>query len=256
MTKKRGGRVAPLENKIVAAALIVVFAGVLFVVLVGDYVEDAFMEGVNFGSVANVFTSIAQGTLSVVSASGYLGIFVLMLLESSSFPIPSEIILPFSGYLASQDHLSLWLIVLVATVAALAGSLIDYYLGLLLGLDRIKNLRYLPIKDRQLDSAVKWFDRYGPEAVLGVRLIPGFRTLISFPAGIVRMSKTKFLLYTALGCVLWDAILTSAGFYAGAHWEETLTAIRDLTIVAVIALPLVLILYYVVSKRRHERQKS
>lgn len=228
----------------------------LFVVLAGDFVEDAFTQGVNFGSPVNVFSSIAQGALSVISSSGYVGIFVLMLLESSSFPIPSEVILPFSGYLASQGNLNLWLIVFVATLAALAGSLIDYYLGLLLGLERIKNLRYLPIKESQLDSAVRWFDRYGPEAVLGVRMIPGFRTLISFPAGIVRMNKAKFLFYTAFGCILWNTVLTYAGFYAGVHWEAALTAVRDLTIVAVIAISLALILYYGVFKRRREHQSS
>jgi membrane protein DedA with SNARE-associated domain len=256
MLKRKTDRLVNLKSKVLAASLIVIIAGVVLVVLAGDLIEDALIEGTSPGLplLTNVFSYFAQGALNVVSASGYVGIFVLMLLESSSFPIPSEVIIPFSGYLASQGYLNLWLIVGITTIASLAGSLIDYCLGFLLGLERIKKLRYVPIKDSQLESAVKWFNSYGSLAVLGSRLIPGFRTLISFPAGIVRMNMTKFLLCTAFGCILWNTTLAFAGFYAGVYWQEALTTIRYLTITAIIIIPSVLILYYAVFKPRHRRQ--
>jgi membrane protein DedA with SNARE-associated domain len=256
MLKKQTGRLTTLKSKVLATALIVMAIAVICAVLAGDLIEDALIEGTSPGLpfLTNIFSYIAQGTLNVISTSGYTGIFILMLLESSSFPIPSEVILPFSGYLASQGHLNLWLIISITTIAGLAGSLIDYYLGSLLGLEGVKKLRYLPIRDSQLEAAVKWFHTYGSIAILGSRLIPGFRTLISFPAGIVRMNMTKFLLFTAFGCILWNTTLTLAGFYAGVHWQEALIIIRYLTIVAIITIPLILILYYVAFRPSRKRQ--
>jgi membrane protein DedA with SNARE-associated domain len=256
MLKKQTSGLATLKSKVLAAALIVITTGVVFAVLAGDLIEDTLIEGASpcLPLLTDIFSYIGQGALNVISTSGYVGIFILMLLESSSLPIPSEVILPFSGYLASQGHLNLWLIVSITTIAGLAGSLIDYYLGVLLGLEGIKKLRYLSIRDPQLESAVKWFNTYGSLAVLGSRLIPGFRTLISFPAGIVRMKMTKFLSYTVFGCALWNTTLAFAGFYAGVYWQETITMIRYLTIIAIITIPLVLILYYLVLKPRHKRQ--
>jgi membrane protein DedA with SNARE-associated domain len=175
-----------------------------------------------------------------------------MILESSSLPIPSEVILPFSGYLASQGHLNLWLVIAFATVAGLAGSLIDYYLGSLLGLEGIKKLRILPMKQSQLESVAKWFDTYGPLTVFGSRLIPVFRTLISFPAGTVRMRVAKFLLYTGLGCLLWNTTLAYAGFYAGIHWTEIIAVIRPLSITAIATIPSVLIVYYALTRRKRK----
>jgi len=254
--RRKTDRLVTLKRKVLAASLIVIAAGVVFVVLAGDLIEDTLIEGTSPGLplLTNMFSYIAQGALNVISTYGYVGIFILMLLESSSLPIPSEVIIPFSGYLASQGYLNLWLIVGITTIAGLAGSLIDYYLGFLLGLEGIKKLRYLPVKDSQLDSAVKWFNSYGSLAVLGSRLIPGFRTLISFPAGIVRMNVTKFLLCTAFGCVLWNTTLAFTGFYAGVHWQEALIIIRYLTITAIIITPSILILYYAVFKPRLKRQ--
>jgi len=256
LSKEQTSRPTTLKNRAIAIALIIVAVGVVFVVLAGDIIEDALLEGSgpSLPLLTDVFSYLAQGTLSAISAYGYVGIFILMLLESSSIPIPSEIILPFSGYLASQGQLNLGLVIVITTVAGVAGSMIDYYLGFLLGLEGVKKLRYLPIKDSHLELAVKWFNSYGSLAVFGSRLIPAFRTLISFPAGIVRMNKTKFILYTTFGCVIWNTILAFAGFYAGAHWEEALTATRYLAIIAVIAVPLALILYYAVVRPRRKRQ--
>jgi membrane protein DedA with SNARE-associated domain len=252
MLGKQTHRIFTLKSKAIAIAIIVLAVVVVLAKVAGDVIEDAAIEGISpsFPPVTSIFSYIVQGALSITATSGYFGIFFLMLLESSSLPIPSEVILPFSGYLASQGNLNLWLIIAITTMAGTAGSLVDYYLGLALGLEGIKRLRYLPIREKQLQSAVKWFDTYGQLAVFGSRLVPVFRTLISFPAGIVRMPKSRFLSLTVLGCLLWNTILTYAGFYAGVHWEEILSIIRPLSIAAVIAIPAVLILYYALTKMR------
>jgi membrane protein DedA with SNARE-associated domain len=251
-------RTLALKSRVLAGTLAAVIVGLVLAVLVGDIVEDSLIEGANIGLpfLTNIFSYVVQGALSVISGSGYYGIFFLMLLESSSFPIPSEVILPFAGYLASQGHLNLLLIISVTTAAGLAGSLIDYYVGFLLGVEGIKRLRRLPIKKGHLESAVKWFDTYGLIVVFGSRLIPGFRTLVSFPAGIVRMRLTKFLSYTALGCVLWNTILVYTGFYAGVHWEAAVSVIRPISIVAVVTIPSALILYYALIKRRRGNRQN
>ena len=258
MLKEPMRRPVALKNKVLAVVIIVVVVGVIFAVLAGDLIEDASIEGSgpSLSLLTDAFSYLAQGTLSTISTYGYVGIFILMVLESSSIPIPSEVILPFSGYLASQGHLNLWLIIGITTVAGVAGSVIDYYLGFLLGLEGVKRLRYLPVKDSHLELAVKWFNAYGSLAVLGSRLIPAFRTLISFPAGIVRMNKTKFISYTALGCIVWNTILAFAGFYAGVHWQEALTVTRYLAVIAIIAIPSGLILYFAVFRPRRKRQSQ
>jgi len=250
----------PLKSRVIAAALVVTVVALILAVVVGDVFEDALLEGatLNLPPLTSIFSFIVNGSLSVITSSGYYGVFALMILESSSLPIPSEVILPFSGYLASQGYLNLWLVIVFATLAGLAGSLIDYYLGSLLGLDGIKKLRILSIKESQLESVVKWFDTYGTFAVLGSRLIPVFRTLVSFPAGVVRMRVAKFLLYTGLGCLLWNTTLAYAGFYAGTHWSETVAIIRPLSITAIATVSSVLIVYYALTKsrRKHSLRKQ
>jgi membrane protein DedA with SNARE-associated domain len=254
MANPREWGMTGLKSKAIAAALIVIVVALVLAVVVGDVIEDALVEGapISLPPLTSMFSYVVNGSLSLITASGYYGVFVLMILESSSLPIPSEVILPFSGYLASQGHLNLWLIIVFATIAGLAGSLIDYYLGSLLGLEGIKKLKILSIKESQLESVVKWFDNFGTLAVFGSRLVPVFRTLISFPAGIVRMPVAKFLLYTGVGCLLWNTTLTYAGFYAGIHWSETVAVIRPLSITAIATIPTVLIVYYALTKRRHK----
>jgi len=254
MSKSRERAMIPQRSKVIAAALIVTIIALVLLVAVGDVIEDALVEGapVNLPPLTSIFSYIVDGSLSIITASGYYGVFVLMILESSSLPIPSEVILPFSGYLASKGHLDLWLVIVFATLAGLIGSLIDYYLGSLLGLEGVKKLRILSVKESQLESVVKWFDAYGTLAVFGSRLIPVFRTLISFPAGVVRMRLAKFLLYTGLGCLVWNTTLAYAGFYAGIHWSEAVAIIRPLSITAIAIIPSVLIVYYALTRRRRK----
>jgi hypothetical protein len=128
MLKSREQGMTALKSKVIAATLIVMAVALVLAVVAGDVIEDALVEGspINLPLLTSIFSYIVSGSLSVIIATGYYGVFTLMILESSSLPILSEVILPFSGYLASQGHLNVWLIIVAATIAGLAGSLIDY----------------------------------------------------------------------------------------------------------------------------------
>jgi membrane protein DedA with SNARE-associated domain len=156
---------------------------------------------------------------------------VLMVLESSSLPIPSEIILPFSGYLVSLGTLNFWLVVTISTIAGLAGSLIDYTIGMKC-MDAVVNSKTgrLLLSKSRLEIVKRWYEKYRIITVFGSRLIPGFRTLASFPAGAVKMPLKEFVAYTFAGCLTWDVLLTSLGFYVGSNWAQIAGIIRNVLI--------------------------
>ena len=184
---------------------------------------------------------------------GYYGVFGLMVLEASSLPIPSEVVLPFAGYLISTGEYGLDFIIMigVATVAAFIGSLIDYYIGLK-GYQAITKYRLFGrtlCSESQLQTAVNWFTRYGPMMVFAARLVPVFRTIISFPAGAVRMPLAKFAAYTITGCILWNTLLIYVGYYLGNNWAQVAEIAHYLVIVAIVAFA-ALIAYLLVRRRR------
>jgi membrane protein DedA with SNARE-associated domain len=229
---------------------------VLCAVLVIDWVEDTVIEGKGIlpQQLTNLFFSVSQGVTATIYASGYLGILLLMFLEGSSFPIPSEVILPFSGYLVSLGRFDPLLTVLVSTIGGVAGSLLDYFIGLFLGTSFVKRFgRYVLIDEKRLTKLEQWFHAYGWKVVLLSRLIPGVRTLISFPAGIGKMSIPKFLACTTLGCFTWNFILIYMGFYLGKHWQQIIETSNYLSII-VIAASLIIIGFLIWKKseaRKH-----
>jgi len=200
---------------------------IVVLLILGDTLEDTLIEGGSFSAtpLALLFNFIITFTQNItvgISSWGYAGIFSLMLLESSSLPIPSEVVLPFAGYLISQGQLNLWITISIATLAGVTGSLIDYYIGLkgISLLAQRKILGRLLFSEARLETAEKWFKRYGVLAVFLSRMVPGFRTLVSFPAGAMKMLLPKFVLYTIAGCLVWNAVLVCIGVYLGANWRE------------------------------------
>ena len=190
-----------------------------------------------------------------VSSWGYGGVFGLMILEASSLPIPSEIILPFAGYLVSLGHLDFWLTLIVATVAAVAGSLIDYFIGLK-GVEVLTKYRLLGraiFSENQLKIAAGYFSKYGSAMVFFGRLIPAVRTLISFPAGAVRMPLAKFLAYTIAGCILWNSLLIYVGYYLGRKWEEV-ASVSHYLVIAVVATVVAVFAVYLVRRRKRVKK--
>lgn len=164
-----------------------------------------------------------------VAESGYLGIALLMLLENLFPPIPSELIMPMAGFAAADGHLRLPLVILSGSSGSLAGAMVWYYVGRWVGRERLKKFaarhgRLLTVAPADIDRAAEWFAKHGKGSVFFGRLVPAVRTLISVPAGISNMPLRSFVLFSALGTVLWTSFLAIAGhqlkdrYEAVSHW--------------------------------------
>jgi membrane protein DedA with SNARE-associated domain len=168
---------------------------------------------------------MATWVISTISATAYWGIVFLMVIENVFPPIPSEVIMPLAGFMATQDRLALLGVILAGTLGSVLGALPLYYLGRKIGEERLKRLadrhgRWLTVSREDLDKAKAWFDRHGGMAVLLCRLVPGIRSLISIPAGIQGMPLAAFLLFTTIGAGLWTALLTLTGYWLGANFRQ------------------------------------
>jgi membrane protein DedA with SNARE-associated domain len=163
------------------------------------------------------FTDLIFNTIvNLLNQTGYLGIFGLMVMESATLPIPSEVVLPLGGYLVSQGRLEFWSTVAVATVGSLVGTMVDYGIGYYLGRPAV--LRYgriVRFSEKRLETTEKWFASHGKSVVLLARFVPLLRTLIAFPAGLVKMDLKRFLVYSAVGILIWDIALVYLGELAG-----------------------------------------
>lgn len=188
-----------------------------------------------------------------VQSGGYIGIFLAMVLESACIPLPSEVIMPFGGFLAWAGHLQLWMVIVMGTLGNIVGSLVAYYVGKLGGRAVITRYgRYIHITERHLKKAEQWFDRRGEWAVFIGRLLPGIRTFISLPAGIAQMNVVKFTLFSSIGSLPWVAALAYAGYQLGQNWEGIRTYTHPLIYVA--AAVVVLLAGTVVYRRRPETE--
>jgi membrane protein DedA with SNARE-associated domain len=166
-------------------------------------------------------TQFINFILGLISTSGYLGVFLLMVLESAVMPIPSEVVMPFAGYLASTGTFDLTLIVLVGTLGNLVGSLIAYYVGLRVGRAAIlKYGKYVLLRESHLVIAENWFKKYGSNVIFFSRMTPIVRTVISLPAGISKMNLKKFSILTFLGSLPWTFALAFLGFFLGNNWGQ------------------------------------
>ena len=199
-----------------------------------SYLEDV-AETAGVGTTEGLMSLVAdmpKRVISLASQAGYTGIFVLMLLEAAALPVPSELILPFAGYLVFRGDLNFWLVILWSTLAALVGSFVDYYLGMRVGEAFFTGKSKLPFIDAaHLRRVGVWFSRYGYVAVIFLRLVPAARVLISFPAGVYRMNKIEFAMCTLAGCLPWNMTLVYLGWYLGALWSTVLDAFRYVNIV-------------------------
>jgi len=162
---------------------------------------------------------------SVLNTLGYSGIVFLMFIENVFPPIPSELVMPLSGYVAARGDLSLVGVVVAGMVGSVLGALPLYYLGYFLGEERLANWadtygRWLMLSGEDVRRSGHWFNKRGRWAVLIGRLVPGIRSLISIPAGVSKMSLAVFLFYTALGTATWAFILALLGYVLGEHYER------------------------------------
>lgn len=184
---------------------------------------------------------------------GYIALFILMVLENMNIPIPSEIILGFAGFLVSQELLSFWPTVGVATVAGLVGSLISYYMGYCGGRDFIlRHTQKGGLTAKKMIAAKDWFEHYGGIAVLTGRLLPGVRTFISLPAGIAQFPLMEFIMLTIIGTIPWTIFLVYVGAVLGHNWQMIFDYKWEILIGGVFISLLAGFLYYL-FQRIHKR---
>ncbi|TAL86160.1 MAG: DedA family protein [Rhodanobacter sp.] len=163
---------------------------------------------------------LASAVIAVISRMGYLGIVLLMGIESACIPLPSEIIMPFAGYLVFKGTLVLWMVALAGAIGCVLGSWLAYAVGAWGGRPLAERYgKYVLISPDDLDLADRWFQRYGGIIIFVGRLLPVIRTFIAFPAGVARMPLWRFSLYTFLGSFIWCWALAWMGLKLGEHWD-------------------------------------
>jgi membrane protein DedA with SNARE-associated domain len=177
--------------------------------------------------IAKIIEILSAFIVATISTLGYAGVVLLMAIESACIPLPSEIIMPFSGYLVYTGRFNLWLVGVAGAFGCVVGSWVAYWVGMYGGRPLIEKYgRYVLVSHHDLDLADRWFARYGEIIVFASRLLPVVRTFIAFPAGVARMNMTRFTLYTFLGSLPWCIGLAYVGQLLGEQWDknETLKA--------------------------------
>jgi membrane protein DedA with SNARE-associated domain len=169
--------------------------------------------------ITSVLELLGRLIISIISRGGYLGIVLLMAIESACIPLPSEVIMPFSGYLVSVGRFNLTAVALAGAIGCNVGSLVAYAVAARGGRPLAEKYgTYFLVSRQDLESADRWFARYGDRAVFFARLLPVIRTFIAFPAGIARMNFLRFHIYTFLGSLPWCWALAYAGLKLGGRW--------------------------------------
>lgn len=173
------------------------------------------------GLIEAIISELSRFVIACISKFGYTGIFLTMAIESACIPLPSEIIMPFSGYLVTTGQFTMLGVTLAGAVGNVVGSIAAYYAGVWGGRPFVERYgRYVLVSHRDLDIADRWFLKYGEAAVFFSRMLPVVRTFISLPAGIARMNFPRFVLFTFLGALPWCYLLAYVGVKMGEHWED------------------------------------
>jgi len=203
----------------------------------------------------SILHHLGEIAINWINSIGYLGILIGMIFESACIPIPSEMIMPFGGYLVSTGHLNLIGVILAGTIGNLIGSLLAYAVGYWGGIRFIDRFgKYVFLSQKHLASAERWFAKRGEMTVFLCRILPGIRTFISLPAGIARMPLSKFIGYTTIGSLIWAGILTYVGYLLGKNWGNIQNVLHPIAYV-VVAIVLVIVIYLIVNIVR-ERKAS
>lgn len=167
-----------------------------------------------------LIAELGSFVITMISKFGYTGILITMAIESACIPLPSEIIMPFSGYLVSTGQFSMLGVTMAGAIGNVLGSLVAYYVGVWGGRPFVERYGpYFLVSRRDLEMADRWFLKYGEAAVLISRMLPVVRTFISLPAGIVRMNVPKFVLFSFIGAVPWCYLLAYIGLKLGERWD-------------------------------------
>lgn len=211
----------------------------------------------------SILETVVLWVISVIGTLGYPGIFALMAIESALIPIPSEVIMPFSGFLVSQGRFNLWIVILVGALGNLAGSWLAYALGYYGEKRLIRKLvvkygKFILLTEEEFDSSIRLFNKYGQWGTAVSRVLPAIRTVISLPAGIAKLPFWKFSAFTFFGSLIWSAVLTLAGVKLGENWESIRPLFRkfDFLIIILVIIAVAAYVYHKLHKRKISAQKA
>ncbi len=186
--------------------------------------------------------------VSIIQTYGYLGIFLLMLLESASLPIPSEIVLPSIGFLSKSGIINPFVSYIVSVIGSFFGIMIDYYIGFFLNKEFVyRHAMRFKIKKEHLDMVYRFFEREGEPTVLISRFVPVIRGLISFPAGFAKMNVIRFSVFSLIGILLYNALLIAFGYYA-----LSLNLFNTIIFVAIFLIILYLVFVYFIKRIKNK----
>jgi membrane protein DedA with SNARE-associated domain len=196
--------------------------------------------------------SLSGLIIHLIQSSGYLGVFFLMTLQSALIPIPSEVTMPFTGFLVGQGQMNFILAVLSGAIGNVVGGSIAYAIGYFLEENVILSLikkygKFLLVSEREYNHSTHWLQKYGSAIVFFGRMVPGVASFISLPAGIAEIKYWKFALFTFLGSLIWSSVLTSIGVYLGSRWNTLGTYFHKFELV-IIAILVVAVLFYINHK--------
>jgi len=228
------------------------------IVVMGISALAFFSSRVNIGLfLSQGFSSVGQLVTGIIDFFGYTGIAVLMMFESMILPLPSELIMPFAGFLVAQEKMSFIWVIVASTVGSLSGSMLSYWIGYYGGNAFVLKLgKYLLLDITDLEKTEKWFSKRGERTIFISRFIPVVRHLISIPAGIGRMNMRDFCLYTALGASMWNGSLTYLGYILGKNWDVIRHYSEKISILVAALLAIGGILFvsrHIRNKRREKR---
>ena len=204
--------------------------------------------------------------LSIINQFGYLGVFLLIAIENIFPPIPSEVVLLFSGFMTTYTELNVVIMIIASTLGSLVGAIVLYYVGKILNKERLKKIvsakigKVLRLKNEDIEKADKWFDTKGNKTVFFCRFIPIVRSLISIPAGMSEMPMLKFLIYTIVGSAIWNTVLIIAGNMVGENWVNILNIFEQYSHITLIVLILIFIIgctiFYVNKSKKKKKNEN
>lgn len=191
----------------------------------------------------------------IISTFGYSGLAFLLFIENIFPPIPSEVVLPLAGFLVFQGQLQYELAIIASTAGSVLGAVVLYYVGYFGGKPFIDRYgRFIGLNKKNFDRTERWFQDYGSVIVLLARVVPGARSVVSVPAGILEMPFLKFIILTTIGTAIWNSLLIGAGWWLGERWESVSQSVGQLTWVVAGAAAAALLGWYVYRKLKKARR--
>lgn len=208
--------------------------------------------------ISELLSSLAGFLVETIGSLGYLGIFLLMTIESSFIPFPSEVVIIPAGYLIFKGEMGIILVFLAGLLGSILGALINYYLALHLGRRVTEKLinkygRFLFLKKESLEKSERYFKNHGEITTFIGRLIPVVRQLISLPAGFARMNLARFIFYTSLGAGIWIAILMYLGYVLGDNQSLIEQNLNSITLILLLLCGIIIMIYLIIKKRKKEK---